>query len=88
MKELKEVLEWKIHTSCVKKYALINGHALKILKSTSLCLNDKTTPRGKESRKMVTSKILKNIIYQNDFPEKNLKKVGKFNNPLFTKYNL
>lgn len=60
--------------SCVKKYAFKNGHALKILKSTSLCLNDKTTPRGKESRKMVTSKILKNIIYQNDFPEKNKKK--------------
>lgn len=46
---------------------------LKILKSTSLCLNDKTTPRGKESRKMVTNKILKNIVYQNDFPEKNKK---------------
>lgn len=67
--------------SCVKKYAFKNGHALKILKSTSLCLNDKTTPRGKESRKMLTNKILKNIIYLNDFPEKNLKKVANLTIP-------
>lgn len=47
MKELKEVLEWKIHMSCVKKYAFKNGHALKILKSTSLCLNDINDTTGK-----------------------------------------
>lgn len=30
---------------------------------------------------MVTNKILKNIIYQNDFPEKNFKKVANLTIP-------